>query len=249
MTLPITYVCDYVETITGTSSSKSIVLEYEYPIATYPSEPPALDCQVTDSANVTFQYIHNTTQRFVEYSSGFRQSDIDVSSIRDGTWSSGSNLGTVIELSVFSRPDVDTSSAVLSFRSSADDSLLYSNPSLSLNVTSSIPSIPSDALVYVTVNQNEQVRVSSAVTSRFLPIDTEIPSIVSNFSYITSSRDPSTILGINDRVLFHFNSSVDLAVEPSCVLGGTEALSVQLESSTHVIASYVVFEREAREFQ
>jgi hypothetical protein len=158
-------------------------------------------------------------------------------------------LDTVIELSAFSRSTVDTSSAVLSFRSAVDDSLLYSNPSLSLTVTSSVPSIPSDALVYVTVNQNEQVRVSSAVTSRFLPIDTEIPSIVSNFSYITSSRDPSTILGINDRVLFHFNSSVDLAVEPSCVLGGTEALSVQLESSTHVIASYVVFEREAREFQ
>ena len=238
MTLPLTYQCYYIGSspITGTSASTSIVLEYDSPLSRpFVSE---LDCQITDSANLTFQYIHNTTQRFVEYDSGFRQSDIDVSSIEYNTWSGGSNLGSVIDFSDFSR-FADTSSAVLSFRSSSDNSLLYSNPSLRLNVTSSVPSIPSDALVYVAIS-SEQVRVSSAVTSRFLPIDTEIPSIVSNSVYFTSSRDPNTVLGINDTILFHFNTSVGLAVEPSCVLGDTEILSVYLDTSTHVIASYEI---------
>ena len=242
MTLPIAYDCDYLSpTISGTSSSKFVVLDYNISLP-FPSESPQLDCRITDFQNATFRYVHNTTQRFVGFDSGFRQSDVYVSSIVSNTYSGGANLGTEISFSLNSR-FVDTSSVMLSFFSASDNSLLYTQTSsLSLNVTSSVPSIPSDANLDVSI-LGETMRVSSAVTSMFLPIDTNIPSVTLSESYVTSSRDPLTVLGINDTVYFHFNSSLPLNNAPSCVLGSgdlSKSLYVELDTSIHIIASYEI---------
>ena len=115
--------------------------------------------------------------------------------------------------------------------------MLYSNPSLSLTVASSVPSIPSDALVYYRESKRAST-VSSASRQDFFP---------STRKFLRSCQIPRTSRQVVIRARFwesttgfcFINSSVDL-LWSRVVYWVIRNSSVQLESSTHVIASYGV---------